>query len=63
VSYPNANLASTSCRIPVFGPQVHIYATGSVDSNVKNRIIKLASRKLRPKLRVPTMPKVILPST
>jgi hypothetical protein len=46
--------------MPVLGPQVHIAATGTVDTNVKKRMTSAASRKFRPNDAVPTMPKVTL---
>ena len=58
--FPKAKRACTSWRMPVLGPQVHIAATGTVDTSVKKRMTRAASRKFRPNDAVPTMPKVTL---
>jgi hypothetical protein len=59
-NFPKAKRACTSCRMPVRGPQVHMYATGSVLRSVKKRITRAAEVTLRPKESVPTMPNVTL---
>lgn len=58
--FPYTNRAWMSWRIPVFGPHVHMYATGIVDRRVKKRMMRDASLNPSPKLKVPTIPVVML---